>query len=74
VVVSSYKKPTDWTKRLTGFDIRCYTKEDPASHYNVDKNMVEVIPIENSNLVPSVVVYNKDKILVGKNAVKHYKI
>jgi len=39
VVVSSYKKPTDWTERLTGFDIRCYTKEDPTSHYNVDKNI-----------------------------------
>jgi hypothetical protein len=41
IVISSYKRPTDWANKLEeeGFDVRRYTKEDPTSMYNVDKNI-----------------------------------
>ena len=41
IVISCYKKAIPWTDRLRkmGFDIRAYTKEDPTSEYNVDKNI-----------------------------------
>ena len=41
VVVSCYKKSTEWASRLQekGFNILRYTKEDSTSIYNVEKNI-----------------------------------
>ena len=41
IVLSCYKRPTEWANKLEaeGFDIRRYTKEDPTSIYNVEKNI-----------------------------------
>jgi hypothetical protein len=40
IVVSCYKRPTEWADRLEamGFEVRRYTKEDPTSMYNVERN------------------------------------
>ena len=41
VVISCYKRSTEWADKLTalGFDVRRYTKEDPTSQYNVERNV-----------------------------------
>lgn len=41
IVLSCYKRPTEWANKLEaeGFDVRRYTKEDPTSIYNVEKNI-----------------------------------
>jgi len=41
IVLSCYKRPTDWANKLEaeGFIMFRYTKEDPTSVYNVEKNI-----------------------------------
>ncbi len=53
---------------VVGIDLG--TSNCVVSYYNQDKNLVEVIPIDGSNLVPSVVLYKQNEVLVGKNALQ----
>lgn len=41
IVISCYKRSTEWASRLKslGFEVRRYTKEDPNSPYNVERNV-----------------------------------
>jgi hypothetical protein len=41
IILSTYKRSTQWADRLSdlGYDVYRYTKEDPTSIYNVEKNI-----------------------------------
>jgi molecular chaperone HscA len=64
------KKQNDNTQEkdllIVGIDLG--TSNCVVSYYNKNTQKVEVIPIENSNLVPSIVKYHNGKFIVGKQA------